>query len=168
MKTLHCSVTKIIAVLCLVFVFVQKGYSQEKQKQEKTVLSTIIKIGKTKIGKYNDNLPPIITMQNVDKIVTLTVKGKNIPASLFSGTADIYMIITKNKSSPEKIYSAPIQNNEISFTTRMLMEKVQQEKSFDLTKADELLIEFPKISNPAFDFSDKQRSITIYLNLSDK
>jgi hypothetical protein len=166
MKTLYFTVSKATVVLLFVILFVQNGYSQEKQ--EKTVLSTIIKIGKTKIGKYNDNLPPIITVQNVDKIVTLTIKGKNIPANLFSGTADIYMIITKGKSSPEKIYSAPIQNNQISFTTRMLIEKVQQEKSFDLSKADELLIEIPKINNSTFDFPDKQRSVTIYLNLSDK
>lgn len=166
MKTLCFSITHLVTVLFLALFFTQTGYSQEKQ--EKTVLSTFIKIGKSNLGKYNDNLPPIITPQNVDKIVTMTVKGKNIPASLFSGTADIYMIITKYKSSPEKIHSVPIQNNQISFTTRMLIEKVQQEKSFDLTKADELLIEFPKITNPAFDFSEKQRSITVYLNLYDK
>lgn len=166
MKTLHFNLIKVSILSFVIFIFMQIGYGQEKQ--EKTVLSTIIKIGKTKIGKYNDNLPPIITPQNVDKITTLTIQGKNIPASLFSGTADIYMIITKNKSSPEKIYSAPIQNNQISFTTRMLIEKVRQEKSFDLSKADELLIEFPKITNPAFDFPEKQRSVTIYLNLSEK
>lgn len=165
MKTLYCIFSKITLVFLLVFTFIQ-AYGQ--QKQEKIGLSTFIKIGKQKIGKYNDNLPPIITPQNVDKIITLTIKGKNIPASLFSGNADIYMIITKGKSSPEKILSVSIQNNEISFTTRMLIEKVQQEKSFDLTKADELLIEFPKINSPDFDFSEKQRSITLYLNLSDK
>jgi hypothetical protein len=164
MKTLY--VSKIILTLLCVFLFIQNGFAQ--QKNEKTALSTIIKIGKTKIGKYNDNLPPIITVQNVDKIVTLTIKGKNIPANLFSGTADIYMIITKGKSSPEKIYQASFQNNQISFTTKMLIEKVQQEKGFDLAKADELLIEFPKISNPSFDFPEKQRSVTIYLNLTDK
>jgi len=166
MKTLYVTLSKAIIVLLFVFLFIEKGYSQKKQ--EKIVLATIIKIGKTKIGKYNDNLPPIITPQNVDKIISLTVKGKNIPASLFSGTADIYMIITKGKSSPEKIYQASFQNNQISFTTKMLIEKVQQEKGFDLAKADELLIEFPKISNPSFDFPEKQRSVTIYLNLTDK
>jgi hypothetical protein len=50
----------------------------------------------------------------------------------------------------------------------MLIEKVQQEKGFDLAKADELLIELPKLNNPNFDFPDKQRSVTIYLNLMDK
>lgn len=144
----------------------QSAYSQNKQ--EKIEISSIIKIGKTKIGKYNDNLPPIITKQNVDKIITITLKGKNIPLNLVSGKATIYMIITKGKSSPEKIYEVSIQNNQISFTTKLLIEKVQQEKSFDLTKADELLIEFPTINSPDFNFPEKQRSITLYLNLTEQ
>ncbi|MCS7075801.1 MAG: hypothetical protein NZ455_03790 [Bacteroidia bacterium] len=155
-------------IVCILAILLCSLQTYSQPKQQKTTLFTQIKIGKSNLGKYNDNLPPIITPLNVDKIITLTVKGKNIPANLLSGTVDIYMIITKGKSSPEKIYQVPIQNNQISFTTRMLIDKVREEKSFDLNKADELLIEWPVMQNPSFEFGEKQRSVTLYLNLTNK
>lgn len=159
-------ISQTVFTLVLTLLFSQILYSQSKP--QKTNLFTHIKIGKSNLGKYNDDLPPIITPENVDKIVTITVKGKNAPANLLSGTADIYMIITKYKSSPEKIHQIPIQNNQISFTTRMLIDKVLQEKSFDLTKADEIMIELPTVKDPNYEFAEKQRSVTIYLNLTQK